>query len=154
MNAIGNIGAIIEVSPCDDVWAETNAQECDNLTDRTPFRFRVEGRLEDGQIFYGLFGPVVSGPDRYRNLVCNIMVRVDGTDWRNEVQSQANFKVGPKMAYRDHRYDFRHPEGTRVDGYPIFGRFGWIELVDGNYPRGHGKLTQHVWRSEMALESE
>lgn len=135
MNALADIGAIVEVTPWDDIWHKTSAEPCEYLEDRTPFRFRVEGRLEDGQIFYGLYGRVTEGPARYRDLICSIMVRGDGSDWRVSQRCQANFRVGPSKARRDRRFDFRHPEGTVVDGYPVIGRFGSIEIVDEDYPR-------------------
>jgi len=63
------------------------------------------------------------------------MVRGDGSDWRDSQRCQANFKVGPTKARRDHGFDFRHPEGTLVDGFPVIGRFGSIEVVDEANPR-------------------
>jgi hypothetical protein len=96
------------------------------IHDPTPFEFRVEGRLEDGQIFYGLYGPVVSGPQRYHNLICNIFVRADGSDWRISSKCQARFKVGPSKATRIHSHDFRHPDGTQVSGLPLIATFGEI----------------------------
>jgi hypothetical protein len=130
VNALADIGAIVKVTPGDDIWYKTSDEPCQYLEDRTPFKFRVEGRLEDGQIFYGLYGRVTDGPKSYRDLICSIMVRGDGSDWRVSQRCQANFKVGPFKARRDHRFDFRHPEGTVIDGYPVIGRFGSIEVVD------------------------
>ena len=148
VSVIADIGAIIEVTPWDDVWHKTSDDPCEYLSDRAPFRFHVEGRLEDGQIFYGLHGRVTEGPARYHDLICSIMVRGDGSDWRVSQQCQANFKVGPSMARRDHCFDFRHPDGTIVDGYPVFGRFGSIEVVDENYPRARRFPPQReaIWR--------
>ena len=79
-----------------------------------------------GKSFYGLYGPVVSGPERYQNLICNIFVREDGADWRIQTSSSASFKVGPSRAIRCHAHDFRHPEGTEVSGRPLIARFGEI----------------------------
>lgn len=130
MNFLADIGATIEVTPGDDIWVKSSDTTTTYLDDRTPFRFSVAGRLMDGQIFYGLYGPVISGPERYLHLTCNIMVRIDGCDWRKERASGANFKVGPGMAERRHEFDFRHPEGTRIAGYPVIGRYGHVEVVD------------------------
>ncbi len=127
---IATIGARIRVTPWDDVYIRTKTPERCSTEDRTPFDFRVEGRLEDGQIFYGLYGPVISGPDRYKGLICNVIVREDGTDWRKEVVSGANFKVAKTMVTRDHRYDFRHPEGTTVNGCPLYSTFGEIRVIE------------------------
>jgi hypothetical protein len=153
MSALADIGRTIEVTPCDEVWHKTGEGVCDYVNDYSPFRFSVEGRLEDGQIFYGLFGPVTAGPDRYRGLICSIVVRGDGSDWRISRRCQANFKVGPTKARRNHAFDFRHPEGTIVDGYPVLGRFGLIEAVDEEYPTPSvfRQLAEALWR-EGGLE--
>jgi hypothetical protein len=89
----------------------------------------VEGWLKDGHVAYGLSGPVVDGPLRYRDLICSIIVRVDGSDWRVESRSSAAFKVGPSKVTRRHEYDFRHPEGTILAGYPRIARFGEVEAM-------------------------
>lgn len=131
MVALGTIGALVRVTPLDDLqyWAGPES-EWEFVDDRTPFVFRVEGWLEDGHIRHGLHGPVVDGPLRYRGLWCSIITRVDGSDWRVEWSSfQAGFKVGPSVVVRDHRHDFRHLEGTILEGYPRMSRFGEIEVV-------------------------
>ena len=128
METLATIGARVRVTPWDEIYVRKE-ETGDYLDDRTPFEFLVEGRLEDGQIFYGLHGPVVAGPDRYLNLICNILVRADGSDWRKSSKCQAQFKVGPSKAVRCHAYDFRHPEGTEVSGYPQISRFGGIEVI-------------------------
>jgi len=53
------------------------------VDDRTPFRFRVAGELVDDGFFFGLYGPVESGPSRYQNSICNIMLRFDNSDWHH-----------------------------------------------------------------------
>lgn len=155
MPALADIGTVIEVLPWDEIWYKTSDEPCEYLDDHTPFRFRVEGRLEDGQIFFGLFGPITAGPNRYHGLICNIMVRGDGSDWRMSQKCQANFRVGPTKAKRDHRFDFRHPEGTSVDGYPVIGRFGSIEVVDEDYPRPSSLPPQieAIWRGRLVREA-
>src|SRR5438132_14171007 len=130
MTPLASIGTVIRVTPWEDIWVKMPAEKTGNyINDLTPFQFQVEGRLEDGQIFYGLYGPVVSGPERYHNLICNIFVRVDGSDWRITSKCSANFKVGPSKATRCHMYDCRHPEGTEVVGLPLITRFGEICVV-------------------------
>src|SRR5206468_5951471 len=124
MKFLASIGVRIRVTPWDDIWVKMSELDAINyINDPTPFEFLVEGWLEDGQIFYGLYGPVVSGPKRYQNLICNIVVREDGADWRISSESSANFKVGPSRATRCHQYDFRHPEGTLMSGWPVIARF-------------------------------
>ena len=130
MKFLASIGVRIRVTPWDDIWVKMSEQDAVNyIHDPTPFEFLVEGWLEDGQIFYGLYGPVVSGPERYQGHICNIVVREDGADWRISSESSASFQVGPSKAKRCHQHDFRHPEGTAISGFPQIGRFGEICVV-------------------------
>src|SRR5262249_48811248 len=125
------------LTPEDDLQIASGDGVWDFCRDETPFDFRVQGHLYDGQLFYGLFGPVLSGPSRYAGLICNILVRTVATDWRNETRSRVNFKVGPGVVTRDHREPLGHPEGTRLEGYPRISRFGLVEVVGarpGTYP--------------------
>jgi len=140
MPALATIGTLIEVTPWDELqhWPDANTV-WDFVDDRTPFRFRVAGELIDDGFFFGLYGPVESGPDRYHDLICNIMLRYDNSDWYNTVDCGASFKVGPTIANRVADYDsashsdvpfYLHPEGTFVDGYPRTSRFGGIRVID------------------------
>ena len=130
MAALATVGALVRVTPSDDLqyWPQPGS-EWEFVDDPRPFLFRIEGWLEDGHIRYGLHGPVVDGPDRYRGLWCSIITRLDGSDWRVESSSQAGFKVGPSIVVRDHQHDFRNPEGTTLEGYPRVSRFGLVEVV-------------------------
>lgn len=130
MAFIADVGTVLRLTPDDDLQiasAEGVWCCCDDLS---PFEFRVQGHLFDGQLFYGLFGPVLGGPARYEGLICNIFVRTDATDWRIETRNQVNFKVGPGVATRNHYEHFTHPEGTRVEGFPRISRFGVVEVVE------------------------
>lgn len=129
MTFIADIGATLKLTPFDNPQVLLDEQS-DFFADLTPFHFRVEDHLNDGQLFYGLFGPVIAGPELYQGLICNIFVRVDETDWRIETESQVGFLVGSSKAKRDHRYDLRFPDGTIVKGYPKIARFGGVEVVD------------------------
>jgi len=121
-------GALVEVTPWDSLTV-THEDSYEMIDDRTPFVFRVEGKLEDGQLFYGLYGPVVSGPERYHGLICNIILRADESDWRKTTQCVANFVVGPSVVSRNHRHDFYHPEGVTMLGFPCISRFAEISVV-------------------------
>ncbi len=136
MAVIADIGTVLRLTPQDDLQVFAGDGVSDFCDDRTPFCFRVQGHLFDGQLFYGLFGPVLSGPSRYEGLICNILVRTDATDWRKETQSRVNFKVGPSVVTRDHHHHFGHPEGTRLEGFPRISRFGLVEVV-GAPPSTH-----------------
>ena len=140
MPALATIGTIIEVTPWDELqhWPDANTV-WDFVDDRNPFRFRVAGELIDAGIFFGLYGPVESGHDRYRDLICNIMLRHDNSDWHNTVECGASFKVGPSIAKRAVDYNanshsdvpfYLHPEGTYVDGFPRTSRFGGIRVIN------------------------
>ena len=140
MAALATIGTLIEVTPWDELQHWTDADTVWHFVDdRTPFRFRVAGELIDAGFCFGLYGPVESGPDRYRDLICNIMLRHDNSDWYNTDQCGASFKVGPSIAKRVADYDpamhsdvafYHHPDGTFVDGFPRTSRFGGIRVVD------------------------
>jgi RimJ/RimL family protein N-acetyltransferase len=130
MAVIADIGAVLRLTPQDDVQIASGDGVWDFCDDRTPFDFKVQGHLFDGQLFYGLFGPVLRGPSRYEGLICNILVRTDATDWRNETRSQVNFKVGPGVVTRNHREHFGHPEGTQLEGFARISSLGLVEVVD------------------------
>jgi hypothetical protein len=130
MAFIADIGAVLRLTPDDDLQIALGNGIYYDSDDRRPLYFQVQGHLYDGQIFYGLFGPVVSGSARFKGLICNIVVRTDATDWRKETRSQVNFKVGPSVVTRNHFEHFGHPDGTCLEGYPQISRFGMVEVVD------------------------
>jgi hypothetical protein len=129
MAVIADIGAVLRLTPQDDLQIASGDGVYDVCKDETPFYFQVQGHLFDGQLFYGLFGPVLSGPSRYKGLICNILLRTDATNWSNEARSQVNFKVGRGVVARNHREHFGHPDGTRLEG-PCISRFGIVEVVN------------------------
>ena len=69
MPALATTGTLIEVTPWDDLqhWPNANTN-WEFVADSTPFRFRVAGELVDRGFFFGLYGPVEFGPDRYLDL--------------------------------------------------------------------------------------
>jgi hypothetical protein len=127
---IADLGTVLRLTPDDDLQIALAGGAFRESDDRTPFYFQVQRHLYDGQLFYGLLGPVLSGPSRYAGLICNILVRTDATDWRKETQSQVNFKVGPGVVTRNHHEHLGHPDGTRLEGYPRISRFGLVEVVE------------------------
>src|SRR4051794_3043058 len=56
---IADIGTVLRLTPDDDLCIASGEGEYGLSDDRTPFHFRVQGHLYDGQLFYGLFGPVL-----------------------------------------------------------------------------------------------
>jgi hypothetical protein len=130
MIPLARLGATIEVTPLDDIQFRLNKNSQEFICDREPFYFRVSEWLQDGQIFYGLCGPVISGHQRYQNKICNLVVRSDGADWRKTSRCLANFKVGSSKLIRDHQFDFRHPDGTRIFEFPRMASIGEIKVVE------------------------
>ena len=51
MAFIADIGTVLRVTPDDDLEIASGEGVYDFCDDRTPFYFRVEGHLYDGQIF-------------------------------------------------------------------------------------------------------
>lgn len=148
MPPLATIGTLIEVSPRDELqhWPDSDAA-CSFIDDPSPFRFRVAGELTNEGHFFGLYGPVESGPARYSNLICNIFLRIDDSDWHREHKCGASFKVGPSIAERVASYNpaehseapfHLHPEGTFVRGYPQTSRFGGIQVVDEPMDEANG----------------
>lgn len=131
MTAIATAGTLVRVSPWDDLqyFGDPDTPPA-TINDRNSFVMRVDGWLEDGHIHYGLFGPVLDGPDRYHGLLCSLITRVDGCDWGSDSCSSANFKVGPDVVVRNHAHDFRHPDGTILDGYPRISCLGEIITIE------------------------
>ncbi len=140
MPSLATYGALIEVTPRDELqyWPSPDSGWT-FVSDPTPFRFRVAGELIDDGFFFGLHGPVESGPSRYLNLICNIVIRYDNSDWQHTSKCGASFKVSPSIARRNASYDllehdnvpfYQHPEGTVVDGYPRVSRYGGIRVVE------------------------
>ena len=130
MQAIAEIGSILEVTPQDEIWIRTSAGPCEYVRDFSPFRLRVEGLHEERGSLFGVFGPVVGGAPRYQGLTASVLVRLDDSDWKRDRFTQANFKVGPTSVRRVVAYDFHDPRGTEIDGFPEIGRFGHVEVVD------------------------
>jgi len=129
MKAIAQIGVQICVTPQDDIWIK-NQNGTTYIDDRSSFFIVTEGHLEDGHMFFGVYGRVIDGSERYKGLICSLISRLSGDDWRIKNSSQANFKVGVSPVYVNHEHSFHHPEGTQIDGFPVIGRFGRIETVE------------------------
>jgi len=129
MPAIAEIGAVLEVAPQEEVWIMRGVGVMDQVRDFSPFRMQVQGAFEECGVVVGVYGPVIGGAPRYHGLTANLFVRLDGSDWRRDGETQANFKVGPARARRVAGYDFRDPRGTEIDGLPVIGRFGRVRVL-------------------------
>jgi hypothetical protein len=62
---IADIGTVLRLTPDDDLQIASGDGVYCFSDDRTPFYFQVQGHVHDGQLFYGLFGPVLAGSSRY-----------------------------------------------------------------------------------------
>jgi hypothetical protein len=133
---IATINHLIEVTPSDELqyWEDANT-DWYFIDDPTPFTFRVEGELRDNNIFYGLFGPVVTGPSRYNDLTVSITLRYDQSDWFTSSSCGAGFSVAPTILRKALDYlpednsnipFYLHPEGTIIEGFPRMSRFAEI----------------------------
>ena len=139
MQPIATIGNLVEVTPWDDLqFRESHESDWIFLEDKTPFRFRVQGKLHNGGDLCGLYGSVESGPALFTGLICSIMIRSEPADWESSRKCQASFKIGPSAVLRSTRYEpekngnivfFKHPDGTYIEGYPQISRFGGVSSV-------------------------
>lgn len=129
MSCIAAIGARIKVSPWDDVSYSKSADSFGTFNDRSEFEFLVEGWLKEGESLFGLYGPVLSGPERYRDLTCTIITRADDSNWQKTEECQARFYVGPSIGIRDHNFRFENPNALKIVGFPNFASLGAISVV-------------------------
>lgn len=139
VSPLATVGQSIKVIPSAELqyWSE-EGEPMSFIEDLTPFVFRVEGELMDEGAFFGLYGAIVSGPDRYLGLIANVMVRCDPCDWHTAIACHANFKVGPSIAKKASSYVaddggvkfYFHPLGTRVEGFPRISRFAEILVIE------------------------
>ncbi len=141
-NPLATIGVIIKVSPYEDIQYDYGNGDFGTINDLSPFFFRVAGKLIEDDFLYGLYGPVTGGPERYIDLICSAMLRIEPCDWHTDSDSRANFKISPTKVARNDEFDineypslaywFLHPGGTVVDGFPQFGRAGEIEVFESS----------------------
>lgn len=137
---LATLGVTIKVSPFDDIQFQFSDNEHGFIDDWSPFCFRVAGELLDDGYFFGLFGPIVSGHERYHGLICSITLRVLPCEWHSVSECSANFKVGPARILRNDNFEFSepsdlphwcfHPDATKVQGYPKFSRMADIVVAE------------------------
>ena len=140
MPAIATIGTEVRVTPDDDVQIVLSPQKHEFIEDRSPFSVRVAGILEASGRIIGVFGDVIAGHERYRDQIATLLVRADHSDWRRDNCSGANFKVARNVARPNAKHPFTHPEGTDVEGFPLFIRYGSVESRDGTEPEVNSAL--------------
>lgn len=129
MQALADIGSVVRVTPQDEIWIVTGPGRSEYVHDFSPFYMCVDGLLSEHGVLFGVYGRVVGGSPRYEGLVASLLVRLDGSDWKHQNSTQANFKVGPGRVERVFEYELWHPEDTRIEGFPVIGRFGRAEVT-------------------------
>ncbi len=140
-DSLATIGALIKVSPIDEIQYSYSYENFGMISDYSPFHFRVGGKLFDNEFLFGVYGPITAGHQRYSGLICSLIMRVEPCDWNLDTKSSAFFKIGPTRVFRNEEFDFDdhpdlaywfvHPDATKVKGYPSFSRAGDIEVVKG-----------------------
>jgi hypothetical protein len=127
---IATRGAVIEVTPGDEIQIVRGKGDYEFVDDRQPFTIRIEDVLrEDGRVI-GAAGPVISGASRFTGLIATLLIRLEDSDWERDTQSAANFKVSISKARRVSDFPYSHPDGTETDGYPLIVRYGTIRQVN------------------------
>lgn len=133
-NPIATLGNVVEVTPWDDTCiCVDDHSPCQFISDRRPFSVRVTEHLYDGQIFFGICGLVIDN-ERFADMICSLIVRADGADWRESSDCQALYKIGRTKVARVHEFDFRHPDGTVITDFPYYTSIGGIRSSPNNEP--------------------
>ncbi len=133
MPSISHLGAIVTVTPSDEIQVVTGPGESEYFNDLTPFSVRVAGAIREDTRIIGVFGPVIGGGARYRGLVATLLVRLDNSDWTLDNRSAAQFKVARTAATLNGEHPFNHPEGTDVP-FPFISRYGSLDSREDGEP--------------------
>ncbi len=142
MPPISHLGAIITVTPSDEIQVVTGPGDFKFINDLTPFLVRVTGAIREDTRIVGVFGPVTGGAERYQGLVATLLLRLDNSDWTRDNRSAAQFKVARTPAALNGRHPFYHPEGTDVP-FPFIARYGSLDSrEEGESEINSAKETQ------------
>lgn len=147
MLPIARTGTIVTVTPGDVAFVR-GPGDFEHVHDRTPFSLVVSGIIEENGQLVGVYGRVILGHPRYLDQVATLLLRVDNSDWRRDNRSGANFKIARSAARLNGQYPLFHPEGSNVDGFPYFMRYGSVDS------RSEGEATVNsavdCYQKEMA----
>ena len=132
MPPIAKIGSVIEVTPSDNIQFVVGPRDFQIIKDRNAFSMKVEGLIENEEKVVGVYGPVLSGHERYRGLTASLLIRLDNSDWTRDNHSAAGFKVGHGPAKPNGKHQVSHPDGTDIEGFPFIVRYGSIDSRVGN----------------------
>ncbi len=117
---LAEIGTIVEIEPWDDLYVLRDEDTAYSVVDRITFRFKVVDCLKENSQLIGLSGPVLATEGNFAGLVCSIIVRATVEDWGRLSRCPVRYKIGPGKVSRNFNFDFRHPDGTCVDGFPVY----------------------------------
>jgi hypothetical protein len=126
MSAISQLGAIVSVTPSDEIQVVIDPGDSKLVNDSTPFFVRVTGVIREDTKVIGIFGPISSGAERCRGLVATLYVRLDNSDWTRDNRSATQFKVARSPATLNGRHPFYHPEGSDVP-FPFLAGYGSLD---------------------------
>ena len=142
MPPISQLGAILTITPSDEIQVVTGPGDSEFIDDPTPFSIRVTGAIREDTKIIGVFGPITAGAERYRGLVATLFVRLDNSDWTRDNRSAAQFKVARTAATLNGEHPFYHPKGTDVP-FPFVSRYGSVDSrEEGESEINSAKETQ------------
>src|SRR6266446_6544325 len=122
MPPISQLGAMLTVTPSDEIQVVIGPGNSQFIDDPTPFSVRVTGAIREDTKIIGVFGPITGGAERYRGLVATLFVRLDNSDWTRDNRSAAQFKVARTAATLNGKHPFYHLEGSDVP-FPFMSRY-------------------------------
>ncbi len=148
MPAIGQIASVVTVTPSEPVQVVHELGKHEFIDDRSSFALKVSGLIEEKGRIIGVYGDVISGHERYRGLIATLLIRLENSDWTRDNRSAAQFKVGRSPARPNGKHPYYHPDGTDIDGFPHFVRFGSVDSRAVNE-----RLINSAMEAESAAEN-
>jgi len=138
LKSLARTGAVIRVKPGGNVYYDLNERESGCLDSYGSFEMLVSGALAESGNIYGVYGPVISGPHQYTELICSLLMRTfPPKDWNRVSEDHVNFKIGPSVVEENQSICkaelgnlsfYYHPDRTVIKGYPRFCRFGYATV--------------------------
>ncbi|GAB4154167.1 MAG: hypothetical protein Tsb009_30710 [Planctomycetaceae bacterium] len=114
------IGAVVQVTPLYDIKTRISDEMYTHLDDSTPFEFSIEGIIEDNSLFYGLYGPVISGPKRYDDCICSMIAFEGESNWNEISHCESYVIVGHSKVVRNQSYNPSDSKGFTTNGMPEY----------------------------------
>ncbi|HEX3624944.1 MAG TPA: hypothetical protein VH280_05885 [Verrucomicrobiae bacterium] len=127
MPSIAQIGSVVTVTPSEDIQIVHGQGRYEFINDPSPFALKISGAIEENGRVVGVYGETISGHERYKGLIVSLLLRLDGSDWKIDNHSAANFIVSKKPVKPNGKHPIGHPEGVDIEGYPFICRYGRID---------------------------